>query len=117
MNIEELRDYCLQMPFVREGTPFGPDVLVFKVYEKMFALAGLDNVPSYVNLKCDPARAIDLRESHSEITPGFHMNKQHWNSVVLEGELGSAFLEELILHSYDLVFASLPKKLRGNLEE
>jgi predicted DNA-binding protein (MmcQ/YjbR family) len=112
MNIEELREYCLQLPFVTEGTPFGPDVLVFKVHEKIFALAGISNIPTYVNLKCDPDRAVELREQYPDITPGYHMNKQHWNSVVTEGELTRDLLLELIRHSYNLVYASLPKKLR-----
>ena len=112
MNIEELRNHCLQLPYITEGTPFGPDVLVFKVHEKIFALVGISNIPAYVNLKCNPDRAIELRENYSEITPGYHMNKQHWNSVVIEGTLSRELLVELIQHSYELIFSSLPKKLR-----
>jgi predicted DNA-binding protein (MmcQ/YjbR family) len=75
MNIEEIRDYCLAKPAVTEMFPFGQDMLVFKVMNKMFALNGLDNHPPYVNMKCDPERAIELREQYEDIRPGYHMHK------------------------------------------
>ena len=115
MNIEELRAYCLSKKHVSESFPFDAHTLVFKVANKMFALTGLEDFPPRVNLKCDPERAISLRESYSEITPGFHMNKKHWNTVLIEGAISSKLLMELIDHSYDLVFNGLPRKIRDNL--
>ena len=115
LNIEDLRLYCLSKPAVTEGMPFGDMALVFKVMDKMFALLSLDVDPS-VNLKCDPERALELREAHPEIQPGYHMNKKHWNTVTLDGGLKKSMVLELIDHSYDLVVAKLPKKLRTELE-
>lgn len=114
MNIEEFREYCLHFPGVTEETPFGPDTVVFKVKGKMFALCSIDDFGS-VNLKCDPEKAVQLREQYDQITPGFHMNKTHWNSVLLDG-LPHAFIKELIRHSYELVKSGLTKKLRDELE-
>ncbi|HEY1047013.1 MAG TPA: MmcQ/YjbR family DNA-binding protein [Bacteroidia bacterium] len=114
MDIEQFRSYCLHMPGSTEDTPFGPDTLVFKVKGKMFALCSIDEFGS-VNLKCDPERSIELREKFPQITPGYHMNKQHWNSVVLEG-LPHDFIKELIRHSYSLVKDSLSKKLQKEIE-
>ncbi|CAN5522857.1 MmcQ/YjbR family DNA-binding protein [soil metagenome] len=109
MDLETLRTYCLAKKGVEEGLPFGEDTLVFKVMGKLFALTSI-NTGKAVNLKCDPDRAIQLREEYSEIIPGFHMNKRHWNTVALDGSLSKKMIFELIDHSYDLVFASLPKK-------
>lgn len=111
MNIEELREYCLQKQGASEGLPFGEDTLVFKVGEKIFLLTSLVTGNRF-NAKCDPERAIELREQHEEIIPGFHMNKKHWNTVFMDGRLTRKQLNELIDHSYDLVLASLPKKLQ-----
>ncbi len=116
MNIEEYRDYCLSFKGVTEGFPFGEPVLVFKVMGKMFALADIDNF-EYINLKCDPGRALELRASNEEITPGYHMNKKHWNSVNVLGNLEDDFIKDLIAHSYDLIAASLPKKMKETLKE
>src|SRR5262249_22755954 len=91
-----------------EGTPFGPDVLVFKVSGKMFALAALDEVPTTVNLKCDPDLALDLRDRYEQVTPGYHMNKKHWNTVEIESNIPNAELRRMIDHSYELVMR-LPK--------
>src|SRR5437016_10479101 len=85
MDLAEFREYCLREPGASEDTPFGPDVLVFKVGGKMFALAALDEVPPRVNLKCAPDRALELRDRYEEIRPGYHMNKKHWNTVELSG--------------------------------
>jgi predicted DNA-binding protein (MmcQ/YjbR family) len=112
MNIEDFRAYCLTKPNATEDTPFGEDTLVFKVSGKMFALASLDEVPPRVNLKCDPERALDLRDRYEEVTPGYHMNKKHWNTIELSGGIPDAELRAMIDHSYDLVVASLPKKRR-----
>jgi predicted DNA-binding protein (MmcQ/YjbR family) len=109
MDLAQFREYCLSKPRATEGTPFGPDVLVFKVGGKMFALAALDDVPTTVNLKCDPDLALDLRDRYDEITPGYHMNKKHWNTVEIQGAIPHVELRKMIDHSYDLVAKSLPK--------
>ena len=113
MNIEAFRNYCLAKKGVEETFPFDEVTLVFKVMGKMFALTGLDEIECSANLKCDPEWAIELREAHpDDIKPGYHMNKQHWNTVRCEGGLDAVFLKKLIDHSYDLVVSSLPKKVR-----
>src|ERR1043165_2723905 len=112
MDVESFREYCLTKPHATEGTPFGEDVLVFKVGGKMFALVSLDEVPSTVNLKCDPDRALELRDRYEQVQPGYHMNKKHWNTVVLDGVIPDKEGREMIDHSYDLVVRSLPKKKR-----
>ena len=118
MNIDTFRDYCLHKKGITEGLPFGPDTLVFKVMGKMFALASLDEVPLRANLKCDPERAIQLREEYDgSILPGYHMNKQHWNTLVLDHQLDPKLVFELIDHSYDLVVGSLSNKLKKELED
>ncbi len=109
MDIETLREHCLAKPGTTEGFPFGETVLVIKVMNKMFALIGLDNSPAAVNLKCDPERAIEFREKHPEIIPGYHMNKQQWNTVDIEGRLEIAFIKNMVDHSYELVVAGLKK--------
>jgi len=116
MNIEEIRDYCLAKPGVTEGFPFGQDVLVFKVMNKMFALTGLEGDPPYVNLKCDPERAIGLREEYEDIRPGWHMNKAQWNSVYFTASIPRDLVLELIDHSYELVVKGLKKKDRDALD-
>ncbi len=110
MDLEDFRAHCLAQPNVTEGTPFGEDTLVFKVGGKMFALASLEEVPPRVNLKCDPERALDLRDRYAEVLPGHHMNKKHWNTLILGGEVPDAELRELIDHSYTLVVARGPKR-------
>jgi len=114
MNIEELREYCLSKKGVTEHFPFDEVTLVFKVGDKMFALTNLDGEPS-VNLKCDPERAIELREQHSSIIPGYHMNKTHWNTVLMDGTVSDKLIYELVEHSYNLVFESLPKIKRERI--
>jgi predicted DNA-binding protein (MmcQ/YjbR family) len=109
MDLAQFREYCLSKPRATEGTPFGPDVLVFKVGGKMFALAALDDVPTTVNLKCDPDLALDLRDRYDEVSPGYHMNKKHWNTVEIEGGIPDIDLRKMIDHSYDLVIKKLPK--------
>jgi predicted DNA-binding protein (MmcQ/YjbR family) len=108
MDLAQFREYCLSKPHATEGTPFGPDVLVFKVGGKMFALAALDEVPTTVNLKCDPDLALDFRDRYEQVTPGYHMNKKHWNTVEIETGIPDAELRKMIDHSYDLVAKSLP---------
>ena len=109
MDLAQFREYCLSKPRATEGTPFGPDVLVFKVGGKMFALAALDDVPATVNLKCDPDLALDLRDRYDEVRPGYHMNKKHWNTLEIQGAIPYVELRKMIDHSYDLVAKSLPK--------
>jgi predicted DNA-binding protein (MmcQ/YjbR family) len=109
MDLAHFREFCLSKACATESTPFGPDVLVFKVSGKMFALAALDEVPSTVNLKCDPDLALDLRDRYEQVTPGYHMNKKHWNTVEIKGGVPDAELRKMIDHSYDLVARSLPK--------
>ena len=109
MDLAEFREYCLSKPSAHEGTPFGPDVLVFKVGGKMFVLAALDGVPTTVNLKCDPDLALDLRDRYEQIRPGYHMNKKHWNTVEIECGIPDPELRKMIDHSYDLVIKRLPK--------
>ena len=104
MDIEQLRDYVLQKPSVTEGFPFGEDTLVFKVNEKIFLLTGLNSAPLQFNVKCDPAKAIELREEFpNSVLPGYHMNKKHWNTIIIDGTLTNKLLKEMVDHSYDLV--------------
>lgn len=114
MYIDELREYCMAKPFVTEGFPFDEDTLVFKVDGKMFALVSLSD-PSQVNLKCDPERAVELREQYGSVRPGYHMSKTHWNTVGLQDDLDEAFLMELIDHSYDEVVRGFTRKRRRAL--
>ena len=104
MDIEALRNYILQKPGVTEGFPFGEDTLVFKVKEKIFLLTGLDSSPLQFNVKCDPGKAIELREEYPQnILPGYHMNKKHWNTVIVDGSVSNKLLKEMIDDSYQLV--------------
>ena len=115
MNVEDFRDYCLAKNGVTEGFPFDGSTLVFKVGGKMFALAGIQEFVS-VNLKCDPEKAIDLRETFNGVKPGWHMNKKHWNTVSVQSDVPELLMLELIDHSYELVYKSLPKRLRDELQ-
>ncbi|MXV15015.1 MmcQ/YjbR family DNA-binding protein [Hufsiella ginkgonis] len=116
MNIEELRDYCLDKKGTTEGFPFGEEVLVFKVGGKMFLLAPVEGRLT-MNAKCDPDRAVELRERYPEIVPGYHMNKQQWNTVDLTGNLPNGLIRELVDHSYDLVYRKLTKKLQHEIAD
>jgi predicted DNA-binding protein (MmcQ/YjbR family) len=115
MNIEEFREYSLSKPGTTEHTPFGPDTLVFKVMNKMFALSGIDTF-DFINLKCDPEYAIELREKYDgNITAGYHMNKKLWNSVYVNVGVPDDLVYHLIDDSYQLIVDSLPKKLQDEL--
>ena len=114
MNIEVLRDYCLNKPEVVEAFPFGDETIVFKVMDKIFLLSGLNN-GSYFNVKCDPEKAIFLREEYEDVQPGFHMNKKHWNTVSMQGRLTEKQLKEMIDDSYNLVIQSLAKNKRKQI--
>jgi predicted DNA-binding protein (MmcQ/YjbR family) len=107
MNIESLRDYCLSKKYVTEGLPFGETALVFKVFDKMFALINLDE-ELRINLKCDPEKALDLRERYPAVIPGYHMNKRLWNTVIIDGSVSDKRIKEWIDHSYDEVVKKLP---------
>lgn len=117
LNIEDIRVYCLSKPGTSESMPFDNQTLVFKVMGKMFALCGLERIPLSINLKCDPDYALELREEHPEIQPGYHMSKKHWNTVDVEGALKRSMIIKLIDHSYDLVVSKLPQKVRLELEQ
>ena len=120
MNIEELRDFCISKKGVTEEFPFDFDTLVFKVMGKMFALTPLakwEKGDMFINLKCDPERALDLRENYESIHAGYHMSKKHWNTVnVNSGDVSDHLVRELINHSYELVIIGLTKKLKSELE-
>ncbi|MDY3089598.1 MAG: MmcQ/YjbR family DNA-binding protein [Porphyromonas sp.] len=115
MNIEELRSFYLSLPYVTESFPFGEEHLVVKVGSKVFAIISLLSEESCISLKCDPERAVELRVRYDSIVPGYHLNKQHWNTVYLRRELPDSLLRELVQHSYDLVWAKLTKRERNAL--
>ncbi len=115
MDIERFRDYCLAKRGVTECMPFDDESLVFKVMDKMFVLLDLSG-RNWTNLKCDPERALDLRDRYPDITPAYHMNKKHWNTINLAGRLPDKLIFELIDHSYDLVVAKLTRKAKEELE-
>jgi predicted DNA-binding protein (MmcQ/YjbR family) len=115
MNIEELREYCLSLKGTTECFPFDDVTLVLKVQGKMFALIPIDNPETQISMKCDPERAIALREEFSAIVPAWHFNKKYWNTVIIDPMISKALLCELIQHSYDLVVSGLTKKLREEL--
>lgn len=116
MDILSFRDYCLSLPGVTESFPFGEDTLVFKVGGKIFALAGINLFESF-NVKCDPEKAIELRDQYPEVIPGYHMNKRHWNTVSVTGRVPENLLKNWISESYHLVFQSLSKRIREELDK
>jgi len=120
MNLDQYRDYCLSKKAVTEHFPFDNDTLVFKVLGKMFALASLkqwEEGNAFINLKCHPEYAQELRATYESIQPGYHMHKQQWNSVYIHsGELSINLIKELIDHSYDMVVLSMTKKMREELK-
>ncbi len=115
MNTETLREYCLSKKAVTEGFPFGEDTLVFKVKDKIFLLVSLSSNPLQFNAKCEPEKAIELREQYDAVQPGYHMNKKHWNTVIIDGSISAALIKEMIDDSYNLIVQSLPKKTREEL--
>lgn len=116
MNIEELRTFCLSLKGAEESLPFDNKTLVFSIKGKMFCLTDIDEY-EYFNVKCDPEKAIELREQFEEVSPGFHMNKKHWNSIKTNGTISTNQLKQWIVDSYNLVIANLPKKIQKELEE
>ena len=115
MDPESIRKYCLEKKSTRESFPFGESTLVFKVSGKIFLLMNLERRPLQINLKCDPERAIEYREEFSSVIPGFHMNKKHWNTIILDGQLSNKLIREMIDDSYALVVKSLPSGQRKKL--
>jgi predicted DNA-binding protein (MmcQ/YjbR family) len=109
MDIEKFRSICLSMEGVTEEFPFGPNTLVYKIKGKMFALTDLDMFQS-INLKCDPEEAIELRERYAAVQPGYHMNKTHWNTILMDNSVSDKLIEQWIVNSYNLVCKKLPKK-------
>lgn len=110
--LDELRTYCLSKPFVSESFPFDDSTLVFKLHHKIFALISLEQEPLRMNLKCDPLKAILIREKYYQVIPGYHSNKKHWNSIILEN-LPIPIIKKWIDHSFQLVWQGLPKKLKN----
>jgi predicted DNA-binding protein (MmcQ/YjbR family) len=111
MDLETFRNYCLSLNGVTEEMPFGDSVLVYKVEKKMFALTGVDMFTS-INLKCDPEEALELRERYPAVQPGYHMNKQHWNTILMDHSIPDHLILAWTKKSYDLVIAKLPKNIR-----
>ena len=110
MNTEQFHDFCMSLKGTTDTMPFGPENVVYKVMNKMFALMPLDVIPLRVNLKNLPQKNIELRADHQSIIPGYHMNKEHWNTVILNGELKNQEIEVLIKESYECVVSGLTKK-------
>jgi len=117
MNMEKFREYCLSRSGVTEELPFDNQTLVYKVMGKIFALTTLDGEVFSFNLKCDPEKAIDLRERFSCVKPGYHMNKRHWNTVVVDGTVPRAELYQWIDHSYELVVSKLTRAQKQTLAD
>ena len=116
MNIENFREYCIAKKGVAEEFPFGGSTLVFKVMGKMFALTDLEG-EFFINLKCDPDLAVELREKYPAVQPGYHMNKKYWNTVYVDGSISSKLIFEWIDHSYKLIIDQLPRKLKNEYEQ
>ena len=116
MNIEQIREFCLKKKGVTEEFPFDEETLVFKVVGKIFLLASLEAIPLQINLKCDPEKAINLREEYESVQPGYHMNKKHWNTIIIEETIPNAKLFEWIDESYNLVVAGLKKSDKKRLK-
>lgn len=115
-NNESIREYCLSKPGTTESLPFDDVTLVFKVVNKVFLILSLDTAMPSFNAKCDPDLALEWRERHPQIIPGFHMNKKHWNTIEVDQGLSENFIREIIDHSYGLVVAGLPKKDKAALQ-
>lgn len=117
MNVEELREYALSLPYTSEGFPFDETTLVIKVGSKMFILFDIEEKPLAMNVKCDPEEAIRLRESYSFVLPGYHMSKKHWNTIVIDGSATDQQVRNWVKDSYNLVFNTLTKKEKKELCE
>jgi predicted DNA-binding protein (MmcQ/YjbR family) len=117
MNIEQIREYCLKKKGVTEEFPFDEETLVFKVAGKIFLLASLESIPLQINLKCDPEKAVELREEYESVQPGYHMNKKHWNTIIIDGTIPLQQVFEWIDNSYNLVVAGLKKSDKKRLKK
>lgn len=117
MNIEAISEYCRRKKGVTEDFPFDEDTLVIRVMNKIFLLASLEKVPLEINLKCDPGLAIELREKYDAVQPGYHMNKSHWNTVIIDGSVPQMELKKMIDHSYEQVAKGLKKSDKVNLDK
>jgi predicted DNA-binding protein (MmcQ/YjbR family) len=117
MNLDEIRSHCLGKDSTTEDSPFGPEYLVFKVMDKVFAIVATDTTPLSMNLKCDPEDALAFRDIYAAIRPGYHMNKRHWNTIILDGSLPEDFVFEMIDDSYGLVVKGLPMAERLKLKK
>lgn len=117
MNIEQIREHCLKKKGVTEEFPFDEETLVFKVAGKIFLLASLETIPLQINLKCDPEKAFELREEYDSVQPGYHMNKKHWNTIIIDGTIPINKIFDWIDDSYLLVVAGLNKNVRKMLTD
>jgi predicted DNA-binding protein (MmcQ/YjbR family) len=117
MNIESISDYCRKKKGVTEDFPFDEDTLAIRVMNKIFLLASLEKVPLQINLKCEPEYAVELRERYASVQPGFHMNKSHWNTVLIDGSIPKSELKEMIDHSYEQVVKGLKKSDKEKLKK
>ena len=117
MSIEQIREFCLKKKGVTEEFPFDEETLVFKVAGKIFLLASLESIPLQINLKCDPEKAVELREEYESVQPGYHMNKIHWNTIIVDGSVSVNKIFEWIDDSYNLVVAGLKKSERKTLKK
>jgi predicted DNA-binding protein (MmcQ/YjbR family) len=115
MNAVELKSYLLDLPGASETFPFGPDVSVMKVGGKVYALCRFDEQPLRLSLKCDPDEALTLREMYSAVQPGYHLNKEHWNTVTINGSIPDIEIHAMIDHSYALIFNALPKRIQKEI--
>jgi len=116
MDIESLREYCLKKPAVEETFPFGPETLVYKVGGKIFLITSLDSESFRFSVKCDPEKVIELRERYECVQPGYHLNKKHWNTILVDGTVSNSILKEWIDDSYHLIVESLPAKAREQVK-
>jgi predicted DNA-binding protein (MmcQ/YjbR family) len=114
--VEPLREYLLAKPGSVEDYPFGPQVMVFKVGDKIFAFLAWEENPTYVSVKCDPERSVELREQYSGINGAYHLNKKHWHSIAMDGSVDLELTKELIDEGYELIKASLPQKVQDRLQ-
>jgi len=115
MNIEEFRNYCLSFKGTTEDLPFDEKTLVFKVLGKMFVLTNIDLFES-INVKCDPEKAIELREEYEDVIPGYHMSKKHWNTIKLNASISDDLIYQWVKDSYDLIVSKMTKKMKAELE-
>lgn len=116
MKFDDIQAHFMSYPGAEEETPFGPDVLVYKVCGKMFGLIAWEDDPLNINLKCDPEQSDFLRQEYAAINPGYHMNKKHWNTLTLDGSIPEDLVQDLVRHSYELVIKSLSKQKRDSLK-